>query len=239
MIDHQRFLSLRTTARMSQRGVALGARVTVPVVRAVEEGRSEHLTLRTVGRLAGALGCSVHDIVVDTREIETADLSPIDNEATGPDARQLEALLFAAGKLLHKRVVGEVLGWSHERSEAAAAHLERHNGVRGVEFYRLNVQWGLRPCSRVASIKVLARLQRQKTARDGLNREQARVLYEYFLGKGCREHGEHRGGVQIVVETLLAAGLLERDVQGTVGVGRAVRCALEPLMDLQRGKGDR
>ena len=232
MIDPLRFQQLRTTGRLSQRSVAAQAGVTVPVVRAVEEGRSGQLTLRMAGALARAVGTKVSDIVADGRD-ELGEVEAVsegsDAERVIDDAQRLEALLFSAGSLYHQRAVAELLGISPERLRAAASHLEAQNETRGIHFYRLNVQMGLRASGRVESKKDLQRLARQMSASDGLNNAEAKVLFEFHSGYTMNlRRGDHRRIAHPTHERLLAAGLLERDELGRLALSSVVRVALEP-----------
>jgi transcriptional regulator with XRE-family HTH domain len=234
MIDALRFQHLRSTARLSQRTVAHKAGVTVPVVRAVEEGRSAQLTMRTAGGLAEAIGTKLSDIVSDVREDPSdVEVPATESEAVDviDDARRLEALLFNAGRLFHHRAAAKVLEISFERLKAAAAYLEAQNESRGIHFYRLNVQYGLKASGQAESTKELHRLARQMTASDGLNRLEARTLFEFHLGSVMTlPRGDHRRHAHATHERLLASGLLVRDEANRLSLSREIRLALEPGM---------
>ncbi len=234
MIDAQRFLHLRTTAPLSQRNVAERAGVTVPVVRAAEEGRSAQLTLRTAGRLAAALGAKIADIVVDGPDAvdEPAEADgTVDQDLVAADARQLEALLLSAGKLLHHRAAAEALEMTHDRLKAAAGYLEAHNSERGIHFYWSNVKMGLRPSARAESLNVIRRLARQATASDGLKLREAQILFEFHRGLHMLlRRGDRRRDAHPTHERLLSAGLLERDETNRLALSKKVALALEPAV---------
>ena len=234
VIDGQRFMTIRVQARLSQRAVARAAGVTLPVVRGAEEGRSQQMTLALVTRLAAALGCSVEEIlepssVAPTVEGEASTSPGVDRKKK--DAKRLEAVLFTAGKLVHYRALAEVLGFSVQRLREAAEYLEAHAEDRGIRFYRLNVQWGLRPAVASGTMNDICRVERHKVASDGLKRSQARILYEIFRDRRAgrnRRYGLDRKGAQVELGSLLNAGILVRGSDGRMMLGREVQWALEP-----------
>lgn len=238
MIDPQFFTSLRMKALLSQRGLAERAGVTLPVIRGVEEGHSQQLSLRVAALLASALGCSIQELLADERAALAESPADGDSDAMlAEDARRLEATLFAAGKLMHQRALGDVLGMTNVRLERAARHLESHASERGVALYRLNAQMGLRASLTVLSRKTLGAIDRHKVATDGLTTSQAQILYDIFRNPKSdlpRRAGEKRSALlakaKILPEVgaLVNARLAVMDRDSGLSLSPDVLCALEP-----------
>jgi len=234
MIDPERFGTLRRQARLSHRAIADRSGLSTSVVRRVEEGHSSRVTLQRAGLLAAAIGCELRDLVCSQNEPSVVGDSceGADNEeATADDARRLEAILFAAGKLMHNRAIGDALELPKERLERAAAQLEAAGEGRGITFYRSQEKWGLRPTVEVLSKRALQRLERGKVTTDGLSYSQAKVLYDILVD---RRWGKNRlaslgkGGVQPHIASLINAGLVVVNHEKGLALGPEVVYALQP-----------
>src|SRR5262249_44279590 len=67
---------LRSTARLSPEELARLAGVSVDLVQSLEQGRTANPTLRTLLRLAGALGVTVGELIEDAEECSNGGTAP-------------------------------------------------------------------------------------------------------------------------------------------------------------------
>lgn len=226
-IDPKAFATARLGAGLSERRVAELAGVTVPVVQAVEAGRSAQLTLEVAGRLADALGVSLAALLDDERPDLVAEQPDADDQS------MVEALLLKAGRRVHQRFVQESLGWTADRARRVLVSLRsRESG--GIEVYCQGPLWGLRPRLTQGSRKAMRELDRRLTNQDGLTVLDATVLFRVAQAErtGRRPHLEAEK-FKVPVAKLINAGLLANDGK-QLALGRAVRFGLQAISDFTR-----
>jgi XRE family transcriptional regulator, regulator of sulfur utilization len=72
----QTLARLRSTARLSREELARRAGVSVDLVHSLEQGRTANPTLRTLLRLADALGVTVGELIEDAGECSNGGTAP-------------------------------------------------------------------------------------------------------------------------------------------------------------------
>jgi transcriptional regulator with XRE-family HTH domain len=203
ILDHNRILMARGELNLSQREVAFEVGINPITMSRLEQGLcDEVLSLRTVARLAAALGLSITSLF---RQPEP-DPAPKDPEA---DERRLEALLCDARTAASADDIAIALGWSLPRTYAALTALKEGLAGRGTTVFASARRYRLAARSDILTSQERQRLERAHHTRHGLRMHEALLLRQ--VRNETLQIGWTRmsGKERVAAGSLFKAGLVE------------------------------
>ena len=204
LLDYNRILMARVELNLSQRDVAFEVGINPVTMSRLEQCLiDEALTLRTVRRLAAALGLSITSLF---REREN-DADPGDPT---PDERRLEALLCDARNPLTGDEIAMAFGWTLPRTYAALTTLKEKLAARGTMIAGSGRRYRLAARSDILTSQERQRLERAHHTRLGLHVHEALLLQQ--VRKGTMRVGWTRtmsNKERVAAGSLFKAGLVE------------------------------
>ena len=204
LLDHNRILMARVELNLSQRDVAFDVGINPVTMSRLEQGLSdEALTLRTIRRLAAALGLSITSLFQQPAN----DADP--GDAT-PDERRLEALLCDTRSALSADDIAMAFDWTLPRTYAALKTLQEKLGSRGVMVSASGRRYRLTARSNLLTSQERQRLERAHHTRLGLHVHEALLLQQ--VRRGTMRVGWTRtmsNKERVAAGSLFKAGLVE------------------------------
>ena len=204
ILDHNRILMARLELNLSQRDVAFDVGINPVTMSRLEQGRSdESLDLRTVDRLAAALGLSITSLFAQP-DAEGHPGMPTSDE------RRLEALLYDSRSALGADDIALTLGWTLPRAHAALKRLRAALALRGTMIYSSGRRHRVTARSDILTSKERQSAERTHHARLGLTVPEARLLQQ--VRRGTVRVGWTRSmsnKERVAAGSLFKAGLVE------------------------------
>ena len=204
ILDHNRILMARLELNLSQRDVAFDVGINPVTMSRLEQGGSdESLDLRTVDRLAAALGLSITSLFAQPE-------TDVDPEIPTSDERRLEALLYYSRSALGADDIALALGWTLPRTHAALRRLRAALALRGTMIHSSGRRHRVTARSDILTSNERQSVERTHHARLGLTVVEARLLQQ--VRRGTLRVGWTRtmsNKERVAAGSLFKAGLVE------------------------------
>lgn len=223
VINGQLVRTRRLEVGLSERALASIAGISLATLTDIEDhdGRDRHIKLIGLFRLAEALDLTPMQLV-DVRPADAPTPEPGRGDAQD-DADAVGHLLFEARVVLNIDDVAQALGWTYQRTRQALQCLDGRLKGTGFHVHLFTGRAQLRPCDPAAGLT--ATVSTVLSARRGIDRPKAALLYRTLTGSGKSGRGIH--GTSRGRSALLLLGLVKEAGSRQMDLGDDFKYALD------------